>query len=57
MNLWETLTNTPESERLDYVIREYEKLERRLATLVDMLVQKNLITHDEAVRLRTQDPP
>ena len=56
MNLWDALTTTPEMERLDYVIREYEKLDRRFAALITLLLEKGLITHDEAVRLRTEDP-
>ena len=52
------LLNNPLTEvpRLDYAIREHDKLERRFSALIDLLVEKKLITHDEAVRLRIQDP-
>ena len=56
MNLWEALTTTPEMERLDFVIREYEMLEHRLSRLIDVLLEKQLITHDEAAQLRTDEP-
>jgi hypothetical protein len=44
-----------EYPRLDAVIEDHEKLKRRFSALIDLLVEKNLITHDEAVRLRTSD--
>ena len=44
-----------ELPRLDAVIEEHEKLKRRFAALLNVLVEKKLITHDEAVRLRTEE--
>jgi hypothetical protein len=44
------LTELP---RLDAVIEEHEQLNRRFSALINLLVEKKLITHDEAVRLRT----
>lgn len=56
MNLWEALTTTPEMERLDFVIRGHERLELRLSRLIDVLLEKQLITHNEAAKLRADEP-
>jgi len=51
------ILNTPLTEvpRLDSAIREHEKLERRFEALIDLMVERQLITRDEAMRLRNQD--
>ena len=49
---------TPMTEvpRLDYAIQENEKLKRKFSELVDILLEKKLVTHDEAARLRSTEP-
>ena len=39
-----------EPQRLDYVIREHEKLERKVDALIELLVSKELLTRSEIER-------
>ena len=45
-------TPVTEGPRLDHVIREHEKLGRRFNALVELLVEKKVLTRDEVARLR-----
>ena len=42
-----------EGPRLDRVVREHDQLERRFNTLVELLMEKKVLTRDEVARLRT----
>jgi len=46
------LTPVTEAPRLDYVIREHEKLERKFNALVELLFEKKVLTRDEVAQLR-----
>ena len=52
MELFDVVGMPGEPQRLDYIIKEHEKLQRRFTALVDLLFEKKLISHDEAVRIR-----
>ena len=56
MNVFELAEIVPgEPERLDYIIREHEKLERRFAALADLLVEKQILSRDEVDRLKSEE--
>jgi hypothetical protein len=45
--------NTPLTEvpRLDYAIRAHDSLERRFNLLVELLVEKKVLSHDDVAKL------
>jgi hypothetical protein len=42
-----------ESARLDYVIREHEKLQRQVAALAELLIAKRVASREEIQRVLT----
>ncbi len=46
-----------ESDRLDYVIGEHDKLTGHFKSLVEMLEAKGVLAHDEVVRLTATSEP
>ena len=43
-----------ESDRLDHIIKEHEKLERRFAALVQLLADKQVLSPDDVEHLRRE---
>ena len=44
-----------EPARLDYTIREHEKLKRKFAALIDLLREKKVLSPDETARFKADE--
>jgi hypothetical protein len=59
MSIFEALT-MGESQRLDYVIREHEKLQRQVEALTTLLVERGVISREsleDAASAASDAPP
>ena len=55
MNPFDILAVPGEPARLDYVIREHEKLLRKFSALIDLLREKQVLSPDEVARFKAEE--
>lgn len=55
MNPLDLLSLPGEPARLDYAIKEHEKLKRKFAALIDLLREKKVLSPDETARFKVDE--